>query len=138
MGTAKISKRLNEQGVPAMLGGRWSATRIGDIIGNEKVTGNALLQKFFSTDHLTKKQKINRGEKPRYFVEGTHPAIIDTATFETARRICQERGAHINAADNSKNAYPFTGKILCENCGKRYKRKKAVKIFTWQCSTFLQ
>ena len=138
LGTAKISKRLNEQGIPSMMGGRWSAPRVGDLISNEKLTGNAMLQKFYSTDHLTKKQKRNRGEKPRYFVEGTHPAIIDTEVFETAQRIRQERAAHVNASDSSENVYPFSGKIFCEQCGKHYKRKKAVGKWNWQCSTYLQ
>ena len=138
LGTAKISKRLNEQGISPMMGGRWSASRVGDLISNEKLTGNAMLQKFFTTDHLTKKQKRNRGEKPRYYVEGTHPAIIDTEVFETAQRIRQERAAHVNASDSSKNVYPFSGKVFCEQCGKRYKRKKAVDKWNWQCSTYLQ
>jgi len=138
MGTAKIAQRLNKRGIPALLGGRWSASRIGDLIKNEKLTGNALLQKWFSTDHLTKKQKVNRGEKPRYFAEGTHTAIIDEATFEEAQQIRQERAAHAKVSDSSKNVYPFTGKILCEHCWKRYKHKKGVGKFYWQCGTFLQ
>jgi len=138
MGMAKIAAQLNENGVLALLGGRWSASRIGDLINNEKLTGNALLQKWFSTDHLTKKQKRNRGEKPRYYAERTHPAIVDTATFEEAQRLRQERAAHAKAGDTSKNVYPFTGKIVCEQCGKHYKRKKGVGKFYWQCTTYLQ
>ena len=136
-GTLKIAQRLNEQGVLTYADCRWNASRVGDVIRNEKYAGNALLQKFFSTDHLTKKQKRNRGELPQYFAEGTHTAIIDTATFEEAQRIRQERAAHFKVHDNSNNVYPFSGKIYCEQCGKRYIRKKAAKIWNWQCATFL-
>ena len=97
-----------------------------------------MLQKYYTTDHISKTQKRNNGEKDRYFVEDTHPAIISTEVFETTQRLRLERAAHFKAKDVSKNTYPFSGIILCENCGKRYKRKKAVGKFNWQCSTFLQ
>ena len=136
-GMSKIAKRLNEESVPAYLGGRWSAARIGDLLANEKVTGNALLQKKFTVDHLSKKQIRNRGEKPQFYAEETHPAIISTDTFEKARQIRQERAAHFNASDSSQNKYPFTGKIVCGLCGKKYKRKAVQGRLYWQCSTFL-
>jgi len=97
-----------------------------------------MLQKKFTTDHLTKKRLRNHGERPRYFARETHPAIIDEETFEAVRRIREDRAAHFNAGDHSRNAYPFSGKILCGHCGKHYKRAKGVGKFNWQCSTFLQ
>jgi DNA invertase Pin-like site-specific DNA recombinase len=138
MGISAIAQRLNAEGVPCYFGGRWTAARVGYLLGNEKLTGNALLQKYYSENHLTKKQLMNKGELPQYYVEDTHPAIIDTATYEAAQRIRAERAAHYNAKDTSKNTYPFTGLIHCDYCGKRYKRKKGVGRFYWQCSTFLQ
>jgi hypothetical protein len=74
----------------------------------------------------------------QYFVEETHPAIIDEVTFEKAKQIREERAIHFKAKDTSPNTYPFSGKILCEYCGKNYQRKKAVGKFNWQCSTFLR
>ena len=138
LGIAAIAHRLNEQGIPAYMGGRWHHARVGEILANEKLTGNSLLQKKFSTDHLTKKQQRNRGEMPRYYAEKTHPAIIGAEIFETAKRLRQERAERFNAKDNSQNIYPFSGKITCGHCGKKYKRKKGVGKFYWQCSTYLQ
>ena len=138
LGTAKIAQRLNEQGIPTFMGGKWTASRVGYLLANEKLTGNSILQKFYTEDHLTKRQKVNRGEKDRYFAENTHPAIVSTEIFGTAQRIRQERASQFNIKDTSKNSYSFSGIILCEHCGKRYKRKKAVGKFNWQCSTFLQ
>ena len=138
LGVTAIAHRLNEQGIPAHMGGRWHHARVGAILANEKLTGNSLLQKKFSTDHLTKKQQRNRGEMPRYYAEKTHSAIISIEVFETAKKIRQERAEHFNADDNSKNIYPFSGKITCGLCGKKYKRKKGVGKFYWQCSTYLQ
>ena len=39
------------------------------ILRNEKYKGDALLQKTFRTDFLTKKSKINEGEVPQYYVD---------------------------------------------------------------------
>ena len=111
---------------------------MGKLLQNEKVTGNALLQKKYTTDHISKKQKRNKGEKTSYFAEGTHPPIISTEIFETAERIRRERAVRFNAQDTSKNTYPFSSIIHCGHCGKKYKRKKGVGKFYWQCATFLQ
>lgn len=53
-----------------------------DILKNEKYLGNALLQKKYTADHLTKRLVRNHGELAQYYVEGTHDAIIDTDTYE--------------------------------------------------------
>ena len=52
------------------------------ILQNEKYKGDALLQKKFTVDFLTKKQKVNEGEVPQYYVEGSHPAIISNIDFD--------------------------------------------------------
>ncbi len=136
-GYGRIAKALNAESIPAYKGGRWSAGRIGGLLKNEKFTGSALLQKKYTENHLTKKQVRNQGEKEQYFAEDTHPAIIDTAIFEEAQYIMQERAERVNARDTSQNRYPYSGKILCGNCGKRYKRKVVQGRLYWQCSTFL-
>jgi hypothetical protein len=108
------------------------------ILGNKFVVISWFQRTLVRRVTLTKKQKRNYGEMPRYFAEGTHPPIIGMEVFEAAGRIRQERAARFNAKDTSRNRYPFSGKISCGNCGKKYKRKKAVGKFNWQCSTFLQ
>lgn len=139
MGGSLIAKKLRGMGVPALRGGVWNAERVVTIIKNEKYTGNALLQKKYVSDHLTKKEVLNRGRLPQYYVEETHPAIIDMETFEMAQEIMEQRR---NRFGNRKNVtphtYPFSGKIVCEGCGKNYKRKVTAGKAYWQCSTFLQ
>ena len=46
------------------------------ILQNEKYKGDALLQKGFTVDFLTKKFKKNEGEVPQYYVEASHEPII--------------------------------------------------------------
>ena len=137
MGGILIARRLNEAGIPSFFGGRWTANRVHEIIRNEKFMGDALGQKSFIADHLTKKSVRNKGQLPQYYAEDVLPAIIEKATFEAAQRVMAGRREHFNIKDTSALRYPFTGKILCDNCGKRYKRKKGVGRFYWQCYTFL-
>lgn len=40
------------------------------------------MQKKFTVDFLTKKQKVNEGGCPQYYVEDNHPAIIDPFEFD--------------------------------------------------------
>ncbi len=64
---------------------KWSHTTIHSILTNEKYKGDALLQKRFTVDFLTKQRKANEGEVPQYYVTGSHPAIIDPETWELVR-----------------------------------------------------
>ena len=57
-----------------------------ELLRNEKYAGNALLQKEFTIDHLTKARARNRGELPMYFAEGSHPAIVSVETFDAAQQ----------------------------------------------------
>ena len=44
--------------------------------------GDALLQKSYIADFLTKKQVKNHGVIPQYYVTGNHEPIITPETFE--------------------------------------------------------
>jgi site-specific DNA recombinase len=139
MGGSLIAKKLREMGIPALRGGTWNAERVLAIIKNEKYTGNALLQKKYVSDHLTKREVCNKGRLPQYYAEDTHPAIIDMETFEMAQEIMERRRNRFgNRKGVTPKSYPFTGKIVCEGCGKNYKRKVAGGKPYWQCSIFLQ
>mgnify|MGYP003851864741 CR=1 FL=1 len=50
------------------------------MLTNEKYKGDALLQKTYTVDFLTKKRLKNDGQVPQYYVEESHPAIIDKDT----------------------------------------------------------
>ena len=79
---ASIAGWLREQRVPSYRDGMWMAKRVLELLKNEKYAGNALLQKKYVTDHLSKKEKRNFGELSRYYAEGTHPAIVSPETFK--------------------------------------------------------
>ncbi|MEA5658986.1 MAG: recombinase family protein [Cutibacterium granulosum] len=50
---------------------------IRSILTTEKYKGDALLQKSFTVDFLTKTKRVNTGQVPQYYVTGSHEAIID-------------------------------------------------------------
>lgn len=131
-----ISRDLNRRGIPGALGGKWCVQRIRDIVGNEKYTGCAMLQKHYRNNHLEKKKCRNTGELPMFYAEETHPAIIDTDTFNAAQTILEKlREAAKDRPLPQKSE--FTGKIYCPFCGKNYKHNTSNGSAGWNCSPFL-
>lgn len=80
-GKLAIANKLNELKIPTLNGCEWTTEDIRRILQNEKYAGNMLLQKTFRENHLTKKKVINTGQLPQYFVEDSHPAIIEKSIF---------------------------------------------------------
>lgn len=138
MGGGKIAEKLKEMNVATVRSGNWNSERVIAILKNEKYAGNALLQKKYVADHLTKKLVWNKGNLPMYFAEGTHPAIIDKVTFDNAQAVLHKRRMLCSTKSDTRNRYPFSSIIQCGICGKRYKRKITAGRAAWQCSTFLQ
>ena len=130
-----ICRDLNARRVSGTLGAQWSVPRIHTILGNEKYTGNALLQKHYRNNHLEKKLCRNHGELPRYYATESHPAIINEATFQAAQDLLARLVAQ--AARQAKpQRSEFTGKILCPHCGKPYKRVTSNGSVGWNCKTY--
>jgi DNA invertase Pin-like site-specific DNA recombinase len=115
-----IAGELTTAGVPTPGGAsRWYSGTVKSILTNEKYKGDALLQKCFTVDFLTKKQKVNEGEVPQYYVEGSHPAIIDAETWDFVQREMERR----KSARHSGTGL-FAGRIFCGDCGGMYGAKK--------------
>lgn len=136
LGCNLIARKLQEQGVKSHHGGAWTRKRIVDILKNEKYTGNALLQKRYVANHLTKAQVNNHGVLPKYYAEGTHAPIIDNETFLMAQTLMETNRIKNNIAKRAKIPYPFSSKILCLGCGKHYKRTTTKGRISWKCSTY--
>lgn len=136
MGGDRIAVKLRAMKVPTQLGGRWDGERVLKIIRNEKYTGNALLQKKYVTDHLTKKQAVNKGQLPKYEALGTHPAIVSQETFDEAQAVLNERLRSCGTRSKGVNTYPLSGMIRCGQCGKNFKRTAAKGKAVWNCPTY--
>jgi DNA invertase Pin-like site-specific DNA recombinase len=135
--TADIATSLREREIPCYRGGTWTPNRVVKLLKNEKYAGNALLQKQFKVDHLSKKEQRNIGQLPIYFAEGTHPAIITPETYQQAREL-MERNRLLNGIKcKAPESGVFTGMITCASCGQNYKRKRTHGKTAWNCTTYL-
>lgn len=143
---AKIADDLNTDGVPTPSGkGSWLRGTIQSILTNEKYKGDAVLNKTYISDCLTKKVKINNGERPKYYVENNHPAIIDSATFgrvqeEMARRSSKRKVKQVGTKTEQgkySGKYALTELLICGECGTPYRRctwsKNGKKKIVWRC-----
>ena len=137
MGCDRIAGKLNRLGLRTVRNNPWSGKRVADIIKNEKYAGNALLQRKYVTDHLSKKLVINKGKLPKYYAEGTHEPIIDLPTFQKAQEIMALRRENRNVKQNPANRYPFSSLIHCPRCGKNYRRVTYKGHAAWNCPTFI-
>ena len=87
-----IAHELKKRGILSPAGKeKWQLSTVRSILSNEKYKGDAIINKTYITDCISKKVRANNGERPKYYVENSHPAIIDSATFgrvqeELARR----------------------------------------------------
>ena len=100
-------------------GGRthWHGSTVRSILKNEKYKGDGLLQKKFTIDFLSKKQKKNEGELPQYYVTGDHEAIVPPALFDLAQKEMQRRRLNGNQYFGDTI---FSAKIKCSECGHWY------------------
>ena len=113
-----IAKHLTSRGIPSPGGkARWSPVNVRGILSNEKYKGDALLQKSYTVNFLTKQKRKNGGEVPQYYVEGAHRAIIAPAIFEMVQR---EAARRRQGAGRYSGVGIFAGKILCGECGAWY------------------
>ena len=63
-----IAQALQEQGIKTPMGCEtWSYTSIRSILRSEKYKGDALLQKTYIEDCISKRVRVNRGELPQYY-----------------------------------------------------------------------
>ena len=144
MGSERIMRELNAEGIPAPEGGLWNAGTIMMMLRNEKYAGDLLLQKSYVNNHVEKKQLPNRGELPQYFVAEDHAPIIDRETFAAVQaEIAGRRELHTaKAADAVKRPdMPLGDRIICGICGKKYRRKitrqgTPYAAPVWICATF--
>ena len=113
--TSAIAKYLGELGISTPGGKKkWQVSTVNSILTNEKYKGDALLQKCFTVDFLNKKMKENKGEVPQYYVQNSHPAIIEPDEFD-AVQIEIERRKSLGRPGACQS--PLSTKLVCGDCG---------------------
>ena len=118
---------------------KWHDTNIRQILTNEKYIGDALLQKTYTVSVLDKKRVPNNGLVPKYYVEGSHEAIIDKDTFlrvqaELARRSSIKTGEKKRTYSSK---YALSSRVFCAHCGDIYRRiawnNRGYRSIVWRC-----
>lgn len=123
----------------------WQLSTIQSILSNEKYKGDAVINKTYITDCLSKKVRANNGERPKFYVENNHPAIIDSGTFgrvqeELARRSgkrkVKQKGTTTEQGKYSSK-YALTELLICGECKTPYRRctwtAGGKKKIVWRC-----
>ena len=139
----RICRGLEADGILTKTGKiKWQTSVIRSILSNEKYTGNAVLGKTFKADVLSKKRQKNTGQAPMYYVEDTHPAIIDREMWELARREEKRRNEvkeRSIGAGRYSSKYALSGLLTCAHCGHAMRRQlrtvgSGKKIPSWGCT----
>ena len=132
-----IAARLTADGIKSPGGkDKWNAGAVRSILTNEKYKGDALLQKSYTVDFLTKKKKVNEGEIPQYYVEGNHEAIIQPEVFELVQR---ELARRKGSTGKPSGVHIYSNKIKCGQCdswygSKVWHSKTKYRKCVWRCN----
>ena len=138
-------KMQNEKKLSPTGKSKWSTTTIHSILSNEKYKGDAVINKTFTVDCLTKEVRKNNGERPKYYVENSHSAIIDAETFgraqeEMARRTGKRKVKQVGTKTEQgkySSKYALTEFLICGECRTPYRRgtwtSRGQKKIVWRC-----
>lgn len=136
----QIKRRLEADGIINGAGNaKWHESNIKQILTNEKYIGDALLQKTYTVNTLEKKRVANNGLAPKYYVEGSHEAIIDKDVF---LRVQAEIVRRANILTDGKkrvysSRYALSSIVFCGHCGDIFRRVKwnnrGCKSTVWRC-----
>ncbi|WP_349680767.1 recombinase family protein [Clostridium sp. UBA6640] len=124
----------------------WATYVIQKMLKNEKYKGCTMFQKTFTTDYISGKRKVNHGERAKYYVEDTHPAIVSKDIFDRVQeemkrreRIVYNEDGSIEASKSKFNSKYFLGNLLvCGDCGESYRRRTERGKVLWRCATRIE
>lgn len=120
---------------------RWRPETLKKILQNEKYIGDALLQKTYTVDLLTKKRVKNTGYVPQYYVENNHEAIIPKDLYLRVQEEMSRR-ANLRCDKTSKkrvysSKYALSSLVCCSKCGDIYRRiqwnNRGRRSTVWRC-----
>ncbi len=146
-----LQRELEQDGIPPAKGVRgWSRQVLRNILTNEKYIGDALRQKTYVADCISKRVVRNTGERAMYYVENNHPAIVSKELFRrvqaemtrrtSKRKVMQKSGKTEQGKYSAK--YALSELLVCGECGSPYKRctwaRNGKKRIVWRCVSRLE
>ena len=145
--TDKIASGLERDGILTGAGNpRWHTSTVAKILRNEKYMGDALLQKTYTVDYLSKKQIKNNGIMPQYYVENDHGAIIPKEIFMRAQdELVRHRLVKVSPNGRKhgfSSNHVFSQMIVCGECGELFRRvhwnNHGCRSIVWRCISRLE
>lgn len=138
-----IARQLNEKMVPTKRKGTWTENTVRGMLTNEKYIGDCLFQKTYTDFRF--KRHVNRDKQDKFYVADHHEAIISREDFETVGALIEQRAREKNIRKNDprfQNRYPFSGRIICGECGSNLKRHMTLtggkRYPVWVCRQHLE
>ena len=145
---AGIKRHLEKEGILTVTGRKiWNEGTISKMLSNEKYMGDALLQKSYTADFLTKTRKKNNGEMRQYYITDNHEGIVAKEIYyavqrEKQRRAERRKPAVTRRTKEKKKGYSSkyipSNLLVCGECGQPYRRitwtRNGVKRIVWRCS----
>ncbi len=138
----QIGDGLQEDGILTAAGKvKWRPETVKKILSNEKYIGDALLQKTYTVDVLTKKRVKNNGIVPQYYVENSHAPIIPRDLYMQVQEEMLRR-ANLHSGANRKkrvysSKYALSSIVYCPKCGDIYRRiawnNRGKHSIVWRC-----
>jgi len=125
---------------------KWRPETLKKILQNEKYIGDALLQKTYTVDFLSKKRVVNNGIVPQYYVENSHEPIIPREIFMQVQEEMVRR-ANLQVGKSGKrriysSKYALSSIVYCGECGDIYRRvhwnNRGCKSIVWRCVSRLE
>lgn len=138
-----IARWLEQHGIKTVMKkAKWSPEVICKMLSNEKYMGDALLQKTYTVDFLTKQRVKNTGELPKFFVKQNHPPIVSKEVFYRTQMEKLRRGYFKQQEAGKPSRYPIMSKLICTNCGNYFNRvtrkKEEKRNIVWRCKNRLE
>jgi len=143
----QIARGLEADGILTGAGNhRWHTSTINKILRNEKYIGDALLQKTYTVDFLSKKRVPNNGIVPQYYVENSHEPIIPREIYmQVKEELVRRRCVHISKNGkkrNYSNNHPLSQMVFCGKCHEVFRRvhwnNRGKKSIVWRCVSRLE
>lgn len=138
----QIGEGLEADGILTAAGkAKWRPETIKKILRNEKYIGDALLQKTYTVDVLTKKRVQNNGIVPQYYVENDHEPIIPRDLYMQVQEEMLRR-ANLHSGEKRKkrvysSKYALSSIVYCSKCGDIYRRiawnNRGKHYIVWRC-----
>lgn len=135
-GAGTIANYLNSLGYKTKYNREFSSSSVLFILRNPIYVGKITWRKreYKKSFDPNKIKDCRTRDKSEWIVsDGKHPSIIDTATFNKANKILNEK-YHIPYKLKNPPANPFAGLIVCSKCGKKMIMRKFRNIPRLMCT----